>query len=369
MPGPRLSRACALALSLVACVGTGPPSAEARLAARAAPNSLVTPTLSPRGRALRDSLDAYLRQQAARGFAGAVLVERAGEVVLHEGYGGTGNTPVSRGTGFWIGSVTKPLAATAILQLVSSHSLSLRDSLGGLFAQVPADKRRITVHQLLTHMSGIGERYTADGVVDRPAAIHAILDSALVDAPGTRYLYSNDNYTLLAAIIEMRSGLSYERYVRERLFAPAGMSESGLWGEPVPSTAAMAPVNGELAPAIARANWGFRGGTGIRSTVGDLYRWHLALRDSVVLSGTMQRLMYERHAPRSETRAYGYGWQVVGEPHATVLMHLGAESELEHYAGLIRGLDEPFVIAYLSNVPEPLALEVLGGVRRIVDRS
>jgi CubicO group peptidase (beta-lactamase class C family) len=328
--------------------------------------SLVPPALSVRGAALRDSVDAYLRQQVARGFSGAVLVERAGEIVLHEGYGPPGSG-ITRGTAFWIGSVTKPFTATGIMLLVEAGRLSVGDSLGGLLDHVPPDKRGITVHQLLTHTSGIGTGSVADGITDRSAALRAILAKRLVAPPGSRYEYSNEAYSLLAALLEIRSGMSYEQFVRERLFAPAQMRESGLWGAPpAPGDPSLASVRRPRRGAVAQANWGYRGSTGLRSTVADLYRWHVALRDSVVISGATQRLMYQPHARPSETRAYGYGWQLLLTPGQRVITHPGAEDGLDHYAALRRGVDRPHVVSLLSNAPEALTMDVLRGVLRLV---
>lgn len=229
--------------------------------------------------------DAALRRFEAEGFSGAVLVARQGELVLHKGYGcdpADAERPITEQSAFWIASVSKQFTAAALLKLVEDGRLALSDPLARHLEGVPPDKQGIALEHLLHHTSGLGQSYAADGIADRAAAVRAVLRVPLQAAPGERFSYSNDGYTLLAAIVEIAAGQPFDAYLRARLLAPAGMNATGFW-----ATEQASGVTG-LAKRVPRelrgANWGCRGPTGLFSTTGDLYRWWNALQFGTVLA-------------------------------------------------------------------------------------
>lgn len=294
---------------------------------------------------------AVLQRRERAGFAGVVLIALDGRVVLRRAYGVGGALAVA--SSFWIGSLSKPFTAAAILWLRDHGALSLADPIARHFDGVPADKQAITVHQLLTHSSGIADAYAADDQPEREAAVRAILAGPLDRAPGEGYGYSSDGYTLLAALIERVAGRTFESVVRESVLAPARMSDTGFWAEPAARRAA-APAAAALPPVT----WGYRGGTGMCSTVDDLHRWHVALSSGQVLREASYRQSIEPQIQRSPTRAYGYGWQVLRSPRDTLLVaHAGAEGELEHHAALLNYADEGALVVLLSNVEEEIVVE------------
>ncbi|MCQ0020751.1 beta-lactamase family protein [Actinomadura madurae] len=93
---------------------------------------------------------------------------------------------------------------------------------------MPADKRGITLHHLLTHKAGLAEGLGDDyEPVSRDEMLDKALKSKLVSRPGTEFHYSNTGFSVLAAIVEKVSGTSYERFLAKHLFAPAGMTQTG----------------------------------------------------------------------------------------------------------------------------------------------
>lgn len=304
-------------------------------------------------------VDRYLNERVNHGYSGVVLIAKDGEVVVHAAY--TRDRSVTTESVFWIGSVSKTLTAAAVLRLRDEGRLSLADPITRFFDQVPADKLEISVEHLLTHTAGFGERYAADGIADRDAAVRALLARPLERAPGSGYGYSNDAYNLLAAIIEVASAQPFEVYLRERVLSPAALNNTRFWGETV-STASFAPV--AKRPVLA-PNWGYKGATGISSTAGDLYRWHLALMGDAVLPDSTRREMFRAQVQKPNGGAYGYGWQVARTSRGTTLLaHGGAESELRHFASLYRFVDEDVVVVALSNSREDQAQETLRGILR-----
>ncbi|MEE8522778.1 MAG: serine hydrolase domain-containing protein, partial [Thermoanaerobaculia bacterium] len=150
------------------------------------------------------------------GFSGAVLVTRGPDVLLREGYGfadlelGVRNTPE---TVFRIGSVTKPLVATAVLRLVARDRLNLDDPLLESIQNVPKRWRQVTIEDLLSHTSGIPDLF-GEVASGPPSELRALLDDTLHESeelplrsePGSQYSYSNFGYLILAYVIEVADG-------------------------------------------------------------------------------------------------------------------------------------------------------------------
>jgi len=140
------------------------------------------------------------------GFRGQVLVAR-GDRVLYQRSGGHGVRPV---TLFYVASITKSLTATAIFKLRDQGRLSLNDPITRFFHRVPPDKQMITVAELLTHTSGYSDNYAADGFTDHDAAVAAVMARPMKGRVGKDFNYSNDNYALLGAIVEIVSATRYD---------------------------------------------------------------------------------------------------------------------------------------------------------------
>ena len=112
-------------------------------------------------RELFNRINTYLESSVINGFSGAVLVSKKEEIILSKGYGWAdrkNKIPNSPSTVFNIGSVTKQFTASAILKLADQGKIKTSDKISSYFNQTPIDKRDITIHQLLTHTSGISNR-------------------------------------------------------------------------------------------------------------------------------------------------------------------------------------------------------------------
>ena len=297
-------------------------------------------------------LDRYLARLAAYGYSGSVLVARGGRVMLHQGYGLADRArrrPYTAETLFDLASISKQFTAAAILALEMAGKLRVEDPLGKFFPGAPADKAAITLHQLLTHTSGLrdtfGEEYEA---VTREELLRRVFASRLLGPPGRRYRYSNGGYSVLAAVVEVASGRTYDDYLRGRLFGPAGMRHTGF-RLPAPALALLAhgytadgdwgtPLDHPWAPD--GPYWDLRGNGGILTSTGDLYRWHLALAGDAVLARP-QREKYIRpyvSEGRWAHTDYGYGWSVGKSPTGKLeVSHIGGngafESDFRRYLG------------------------------------
>ncbi len=333
-------------------------------ACSAPPVKIVSGTYHSRNHEARDTLDAYLRAMARSGFSGTVLVVKDGRGVLRQGYSPTG--AITPQTAFWIGSMTKPITAAAILKLEEAGRLSTRDRIGRFFDGVPVDKQEITIHQLLTHSSGLPSEYAADGISDRSEAVRAILALPLKSVPGSEVSYSNDAFNLLAVIVEIASGRPYEQYIEQAVFRPAGMTNSGVWPSPAGGQG-FAPVARAPRPEVARPNWGYRGSTGIYSTVADLHAFTRALRDGRIVSPAAAARAMGRQVDRPGDAAdVGYGWFTAERAGVPLITHGGFESGMNH-GGVIYifpTLDTSVVL--LSNSREDVVRKVRNGVLQVL---
>lgn len=273
-------------------------------------------------------IDSYLALQTAQGaFRGSVLVGVNGHIAFEKGYGlaneewSVANTPTTK---FRIASLTKQFTGACILLLQERGLLSVHDPISKYVSDLPDAWKLITLHQLLTHTSGIAnftERPQAESAVNRigitPRQTLGIVASEPLEfAPGTKLHYSNTGYILLGMVIEKVSGISYADFLQKNIFTPLGMENSGYdTAEKILSQRASGykrDEKGHITNAdFIDMNGPFAAG-GIYSNVEDMYRWNEALtKPSMLLSADSLRQMF---AVYPETTAYGgqnYGYGVV----------------------------------------------------------
>lgn len=323
-------------------------------------------------------LDQLFGAVAPELFNGVVLIARGGDTVLHRGYGVAERSqqlPVTRETVFPIASLSKQFTAAAVLRLVADGRLALDDTLGMLFPAAPAEKRGITVHQLLTGTAGLPRDATpGDAVIDRDSLVRAILAVPLRRAPGAAHEYSNAGYLLLAAIVENRAGMPFDRYLEEKLFAPAGLVSTGFpgaaWHRPVAHGYGVAYRGTVTDEPAANEGWYRRGAGGLLSTASDLFRWEQALTSGRVLPDSLVRKLFTAHVAEEEggRSFYGYGWVIeetaAGAP---VVWHNGGWGP--YYAELRRYPATGVVAILLTNQRGAAVEEIWNTALRLVARG
>jgi CubicO group peptidase (beta-lactamase class C family) len=288
---------------------------------------------------LGKKIDDFLTRLSGFGYSGAMLVVKDGKTILRKGYGfanrseGIPNTPETR---FDIGSLSKQFTAAAILKLDQDGKLKETDTLGQHLPNVPADKAQITIHQLLSHTAGIirntplsdkGDPSLYYEDINRDEALKRVLPAPLQFEPGSKFQYSNAGYVLLAAIVEITSGRPYQEYLKKNIFEPAGMRSTGLPGKWLPPAkpSLVARGNDELGEVSNPLKWSGEswldlGGGGVVSTLGDLYKWHLALSSDRILSRQSIARIY---TPVKDN--YGYGWNIKETSRKTTLIEHGGD--------------------------------------------
>ena len=195
----------------------------------------------------------------------------------------------------------------------------------------------ITLHDLMTHISGYPDFYPLDFVDRRlvkpilPEALLAEYAGAKLDfEPGARWSYSNTGYTLLGHVVAKVSGKPFGQFLKERILDPLGMTHSAF--EPGPEMKGQTKgytsfALGPLEPAEPEASGWLYAAGGLWASAPDLARWDLALMEGRVLKPESYRLMTTPRALKSgHTTGYGCGLNVRQIDGETVLTHGGAVS-------------------------------------------
>jgi CubicO group peptidase (beta-lactamase class C family) len=318
---------------------------------------------APGDQALVTKIDNYMMSGVEKNFAGTLLIAKDSRIILNKGYGladrekNIANTPC---TIFDIGSNTKQFTAAAIMKLVDQKKLSTTDRLEQFFDKVPDDKKDITVHQLLTHSSGINYGFGGDfDGTTKKQFLKKVFASKLILKPGEKYKYSNAGYSLLAAIIEKVSGMDYEVFLSQNLLKPAGLNHTGYllpdWNDqPLAQQYWQGIIpRGTTVKRYLQDNgvsWNLLGNGGLAATSGDLYKWLEALKSDKILSKSVRDQMFSRHIATGskDNHHYGYGWGVrTGYEDRTRINHNGGNGIF--FSGIAWYLDGDVTIIYSSN--------------------
>jgi CubicO group peptidase (beta-lactamase class C family) len=255
-------------------------------------------------------------------FNGSALVSEGGTVIFKKGFGMANmewNIPNTPDTKFRIGSMTKQFTAMLIMQLVEEGKLKLHVPLTTYIPNYPMDKGdKITIHNLLTHTSGI-PNYTDlpsfPNIIRNPITplelIKTFWDLPLEFEPGTKFHYSNSGYIVLGYIIEKVTGKSYEDVLKEKIFEPLGMKNSGY-----DHTADIIPKRASGYDKIGTEYYNtsyldmsvpYSAGS-LYSTVEDLYLWDQALYTGKLLSKKYMDKIFTPYSKPPFAEGYGYGW-------------------------------------------------------------
>jgi D-alanyl-D-alanine carboxypeptidase len=242
----------------------------------------------------------------------AVMITKNGVPVLEKAYGSANRSfdaPNRIDTKFNIASMNKMFTAVASMQLVQSGRLRLDDTIGDHIPDFPNEGiKKVTVYQLLTHTAGLGNIFGKEygkTPVNRYQDVEdyfpLFVDEPLRFDPGSKYEYSNAGYIMLGHLIEKITGRDYYSYVRENIFAPAGMRDTDCYDVqyPVPNLAVgytkSRNGSGEYRYKTIEYMKMTKGGPagGGYSTVGDLLRFGEALFGN--------RLLDEEHTALATT--------------------------------------------------------------------
>ncbi|MES2892303.1 MAG: serine hydrolase [Bacteroidota bacterium] len=318
----------------------------------------------PAAGSIVDATYNMLKEKKAPGIA--ILVARDKEVLYRKGFGYAdiqGNVQVTPETKFRIGSVTKQFTAAAILKLQEQQLLSVNDKLSRFIPGYPQGDS-VTIHQLLTHTSGI-HSYTGKGEfinrVTKPITPDSLIAWFKNDPydfkPGEQLQYNNSGYFLLGYIIGKVSGKPYETYLKETFFDPLGMKNTGVYHNGI----SLAPeakgysrgTNGYESAINWDMSWAGAAGA-LYSTLDDLLKWNIALHNGNVLT---QKSFAAAVTPvtlstgKAPSMRYGYGLGLNNYRDIDIIGHSGGLhgfiTQLSYYP------KEKLTVVMFSNSSDP----------------
>jgi serine beta-lactamase-like protein LACTB len=288
------------------------------------------------------TIDAVRLEGAARSWmqkhgapALSVAIALDGEPVWSAGFGFSDpeHAVATSRTSYRLASVTKSITATAVMMLAEQGALDLDAPVQLYCPAYPAKRWPVTARLLLAHLGGVRHHSWREAIwpntkryTSVAAALEKFKDDDLEVEPGTQYLYSSPGYVILGCAIEGASGMSYERFVQERIFAPAGMVDtvpastraSAATGTVFFSKGRLFKATGWLArrtqaPPIDVSDRLPAGG--FMSTVDDMVRFALAVQHGRLVQDSTREQMWtrQRTADGKPLPFYGLGW-LVGEP-------------------------------------------------------
>jgi CubicO group peptidase (beta-lactamase class C family) len=290
----------------------------------------------------------------------AVVIIKDGAIAFIRGYGLADlddNVRVTERTNFRLASLTKAFTAMAVMLLVNEGQLSLEMRVGALLPDFPGYGRAISIRHLLTHTSGLAAyqdlvpaSWTRD-LTDRDVLALLHRTDALLFAPGTAFRYGDTGYAILALVVEAVSKRSFAAFLREKLFAPTGMTSTVAWQPGVAVVTRRAFGYTDTPSGFRRADHSpmttVLGDGGIYSSARDLATWDRALNEHRLIGPRFQELMWSPATLNDGSRThYGLGWFIDRHP-PHVAFHRGDTKGFSHY--MLKYLNKRLTVVVLTN--------------------
>jgi CubicO group peptidase (beta-lactamase class C family) len=281
---------------------------------------VATAPAPPSDATIVERVDAYMQAETrVNGFSGTILLARKGTPLVAKGYGMANaewNIPNAPGTKFRVGSITKQFTSMAVMQLQQRGKLKVEDPICRYLTPCPDAWKAITIHHLLTHTSGIpsytnSASYRETMMVPKTVEqmVAGFRDLALEFEPGSQFKYNNSGYFLLGVLLEKVTGQPYERVLRDQIFTPLGMRDSGYDSSarvlPMRASGYSRAAGSELTNAAHLDMIQPFAAGALYSTVEDLLKWDQALYTEQLLPSAARTAMFTPF--KSD---YAYGWQV-----------------------------------------------------------
>ncbi|HTG31555.1 MAG TPA: serine hydrolase [Thermoanaerobaculia bacterium] len=326
-----------------------------------------------------DKVDDYVRaEMQAQKIPGlSIAVVQDGKVVKAQGYGLANvelNVAATPETIYQSGSIGKQFTATLAMMLIEEGKMSLEDPISKYIPEATASWKDITLRRLLTHTSGISnglyakmnmrQDYTEDELLQLIAA------QPLDFQPGEKWNYSNPGYVTLGILIHKVTGKFYGDLLREKIFAPLGMTTARIIDEAdiIPNRAAGYRLeDGKLknqlwvSPVLNTTADG-----AIYLTVLDMAKWDAALYTEKLLKRSSLDLMWTPvKLNGGETKSYGFGWEINEYHGHRLIQHGGAWQGFT--AQISRYVDDKLTVIVMTNLAGARPGKIERGIAALYD--
>uniref|UniRef100_UPI004049A191 serine hydrolase n=2 Tax=Gelidibacter sp. TaxID=2018083 RepID=UPI004049A191 len=281
---------------------------------------------------LEQQVDEYLKSAYPANEPGvSFLIAKDGKTIYRKAFGMANlelNVPMTPDNVFEIGSITKQFTAIAILMLEEQGKLNVEDDITKFIPDYPTKGKKITIHQLLNHTSGIKsytnmESFMALARKDMTPVelMDAFKNEPMEFEPGEQFNYNNSGYILLGYIIEVASGETYEQFIQKHIFDKLGMKNS-VYGSKVNLVPNRATGYSQTETGFRNAEYlsmtlPYAAGS-LMSTTDDLLKWQNALNNhTLITKASYEKAIHGSTLNNGEHISYGYGLgedQVNGSP-------------------------------------------------------
>lgn len=300
--------------------------------------------------------------------AGAtVIVTKDGKTLLRKGYGLSNvekKVAMQADHIMRLGSITKQFTAVGILMLIDEGKIALNDPLTKFIPDYPETGKKVTIEHLLTHTSGIPsytnkpnffETATKDLSVTQ--MVDTFKNDALEFEPGTSWNYNNSGYFLLGAVIEKVSGMSYAKFVEQRIFTPLGMKNSAYEGYERaihPHAVGYSFNLGKFEHSHKISMTQPYAAGALVSTVDDLAKWNTAISAGKLLKSDSWRRAFTSYKLKDgKDTNYAYGWGIGQLQEQPMISHGGGIPGFSTFA--LQLPTQKVYVAVLSNSDSGLA--------------
>jgi CubicO group peptidase (beta-lactamase class C family) len=297
----------------------------------------------------------------------AVLIMKKDEIIFSKGYGVAdmvNGTKIDQNTFFNIASVSKQFSAVALIMLAEEGKLSLDDTVRKWFPEFTSPlMEKITLRHLLSHTSGIPDsrdrtdRVFVTTATDTQSYAYIGTLAKLNFEPGSSYEYMNPTFQLMYTIIERSSGMSFDSFMKEKIFNIAGMYETTYFeADKMIPNMAHGYLPDSTGTSFKQYDYGeesffaTKADGGIYTSVNEFVKWELALRNNLLISEAAKN---EAHSPKIKIgeisfNSYGYGWFIEEKPGFPVkIYHTGDNGGFQIFAG--RYPEKEILYLFFSN--------------------
>jgi CubicO group peptidase (beta-lactamase class C family) len=330
------------------------------------------------GSARADPIDDFVTDQMNRfrlpGISLVVLKD--GKIIKAAGYGFADlerRIPVTPETVFKIGSVSKQFIASGIMLLVQEGRIGIDDPVSKHLDGTPPAWQPITIRHLLTHTAGLvreSPAFNPERTDSDTDLLEAVYPLPLRFAPGAKWEYSNTGYYALAQIITNVSGNAWPQFLRDRVFAPAGMQSTAPTNvAPMLPNRALGYTGNDNQGGVAPDWVALRPSGAFLSTALDLAKWDATLYTTTILGESTRRDMWAPVALSDGTSApYGFGWHVeTWKEFGRSVWHGGGLPGFSAYS--VRYLDDKLSVVVLTNGDDADPGGIAVGVARLHKNS
>ncbi len=276
------------------------------------------------GQDLESNIDSLLQEKYPSDAPGATFLISKNENIIYKKAFGLANlelnVPMQSENVFEIGSITKQFTAISILMLMERGKLDLNDEITKFIPDYPTLGKKITIHHLLTHTSGI-KNYTSMKEI-RGIAKNDLTPLALIDffknepmdfEPGEQFKYNNSGYIILGYIIELLSEQNYASFVKENIFKKLNMTSSSY-------ATHTKIIKNKVSGYHKRDDYiknmhisytlPYAAGSLI-SSVDDMFKWQQAIKNNLLISKETTKKAFTNYTLNNgEYMNYGYGWHI-----------------------------------------------------------